>query len=198
MAPTGRARALLHRPSAPTVCIAGIGLAGADWAYQRAGDSAWPGGPLDETAHLLTALLVLWALGRRATERVGLAALIASVAIDLDHVPDRLGAGWITAGTPRPYTHSLLTVALILSAALVRRRRAELLIGLALGTAIHLWRDLAETGSGVSLLWPFSYQSFSLPHATYVAAIVAVAIVASLRPSGAERTASRSRAAACR
>ena len=52
-------------------------------------------------------------------------ALISSVAIDLDHIPGRLSVGWLTAGTPRPYTHSLLTIAVVLVSAWVLRRRRE-------------------------------------------------------------------------
>lgn len=182
--------------SAMTLSIASLGLAAADWAYRRAGDSLWPGGPLDETAHLLTTLLVVWALGRRVGERFCVPALIASVAIDLDHVPGSLGANWITAGTPRPYTHSLLAILVILLVALLWQRRRDLLIGVALGIVIHFWRDLSESGSGVSLLWPFSYHSFSLPHAVYVAAMVAVVVAAGVRCTGVRRATSRSRATA--
>ena len=53
------------------------------------------------------------------------------------------------------------------------RRRRYLLLGVAIGLAIHFWRDMAEGGSGVSLLWPFSYHSFQYPHAVYVAAMAA-------------------------
>jgi membrane-bound metal-dependent hydrolase YbcI (DUF457 family) len=131
-----------------------------------------PGGPLDETAHLLTTLLVVWALGSRASQRWLMPALIGSVAIDLDHIPGRLGIDWLSAGTPRPYTHSLLMVAMLLLAALLWRRARDAFVGVALGVTIHLWRDLDD--SGVSLLWPLWSRSFSLPYASYVAVMVAV------------------------
>lgn len=87
-----------------TLLAATLGLVAADWGSQLAGSSTVPGGPLDETAHFLTMLLVLWALGKRVPGRLWLPALIASVAIDADHIPDRLGFDFLTAGTPRPYT----------------------------------------------------------------------------------------------
>lgn len=158
-----------------------LGLVAFDWGSQLAGGSFFPGGPLDELAHLLTTLLVVWALGRRARERFVVPALLASVLIDVDHVPDRLGIDVLTAGTPRPYTHSLLTIGALLVAALLWRRRRDVLLGIALGLAIHFWRDLAEPGTGVALLWPFSYHSFSLPHAGYLIAMLAVVAVDAYR-----------------
>jgi membrane-bound metal-dependent hydrolase YbcI (DUF457 family) len=112
------------------------------------------------------------------------------VAIDLDHVPDRLGYDFLTQGTPRPYTHSLLTVAVVLLLAACWRRRRDPLMGVALGLAIHFFRDLAEHGSGVALLWPISDYSFSLPHAAYLAAmaICAAIVVARLRGAPLRRT----------
>jgi membrane-bound metal-dependent hydrolase YbcI (DUF457 family) len=140
-----------------------------------------PGGLLDETVHLLTALLVLWAFGRTACERFLVPALIASVAIDVDHIPDRLGSDWLTAGTPRPYPHSLGTIAGILIVALVWRRRRDLLVGVALGLALHLWWDLAESNAGVPLLWPFSYRSFTLTFGSYVIPMILVLVVDACR-----------------
>ena len=157
--------------SPATLGIAVVLLAGADWGYRLAGDTLFPGGPLDELAHLLTTLILFWALGSRARERFLVPALIASVAIDLDHIPARLGADWLTAGTPRPYTHSLLTIAVVLAIALLWPRRRDLWLGVAIGLASHFWRDMAEGGSGVSLLWPVSYHSFQYPHGLYLAVI---------------------------
>jgi inner membrane protein len=159
----------------------------ADWAYQRAGDSFFPGGPLDETAHLLTALLLLQALPHRLRARIAVPALIGSVAIDLDHVPQYLGDNFLTVGTPRPFTHSLLTLLVLLSVALAAQRHRNLFLGLALGVVLHFFRDLAEgNGSGVALLWPFSDHAFSYPHSTYLvlmACVVAAELcLACLRP----------------
>jgi inner membrane protein len=162
--------------SPATLAIATALLAGADWGTRLAGESLFPGGPLDELAHLLTTLIVFWALGSRARARFLVPALVASVAIDLDHVPARLGAGWLTAGTPRPYTHSLLTIVVVVAIAALWRRRRDLWLGVAIGLAIHFWRDMAEGGSGVSLLWPVSYHSFQYPHGVYVA-IMAVFVL---------------------
>ena len=164
------------RPTLWALTLAAVGLAAADWGSQLAGSSFFPGGPLDESAHLLTTLLVVWALGRTASERLIVPALIASVAIDLDHVPGYLGVGWITAGTPRLYTHSLLMIVVVLLAAAWRRRRTTLL-GVALGLRIHFWRDLAEPASGVSLLWPISRHSFSFAHKGYLGMMLAVVVI---------------------
>lgn len=179
--------------SPTTLAIATIVLAAADWGTRLAGNSTFPGGPLDEIAHLMTALLILWALGPRVCKRFLVPALIASVAIDADHIPGRLGADWLTAGTPRPYTHSLLTIAIVLVLAWRWRRRRELLLGVAIGLGIHLWRDLAEGESGVSLLWPFSYHSFQYPHGVYLAAMGAFVLIDATRCARVDRSIERQR-----
>ena len=171
-----RRRDLLELSPAMLI-FAVVVLAGADWGSQFAGDSLIPGGPLDEIAHLFTALLVFWALGSRARERFLVPALLVSVAIDLDHIPGRLGADWLTAGTPRPYTHSLLTIAVVLAGAALWARRRDLLLGVTVGLAIHFWRDMAEGASGVSLLWPLSYHSFQSSHGVYLAVMAAFVLI---------------------
>jgi membrane-bound metal-dependent hydrolase YbcI (DUF457 family) len=163
--------------SPATLAVAAALLAGADWGTRLAGETVFPGGLFDELAHLLTTLLVFWALPPRARRRFLAPALIASVAIDLDHVPAQLGADWLTAGTPRPYTHSLLTIVVLLTIAAFWPRRRDVLLGTAMGLAIHFWRDMAEGGSGVSLLWPVSYHSFQYSHGVYLAAMAAFVLI---------------------
>lgn len=71
----------------------------------------WSTGLLDEISHLATAALGLLVLACviDVPRRFYVAALIASVAIDLDHIPDYLG---LLGDQPqRPVTHSLTTVA---------------------------------------------------------------------------------------
>lgn len=172
---------MLHRDllvlSPATLAGAAVLLAGADWGTRLAGDTLFPGGPLDEIAHLLTTLLVFWALSSRARQRFLVPALIASVAIDVDHIPDRLGVDWLTVGTPRPYTHSLLTIVIVLAIAALWRRRRDVLLGVAIGLAIHFFRDMGEGDSGVSLLWPLSDHSFQYPHGVYVAVMAAFVLI---------------------
>jgi inner membrane protein len=147
----------------------------ADWAFLKAGSGYFPGGPLDETAHFLTALLLLQGIPSKYRAKIIVAALIASVAVDLDHLPQYLGSRVLTIGTPRPYAHSLLTPLLLLGLALAIRRHRTLFLGLALGASLHFFRDLAEgNGSGVPLLWPFSSHAFSYPHATFLALMACV------------------------
>lgn len=164
------------RLSPRLLVLAVVAFALADWGETLAGSSFFPGGPLDETAHLMTMLLVLWALGGRVLDRFGAAALVASVAIDLDHVPQYLGDDVLTRGTPRPYSHSLLTIIVVLIVAVVWSRRRDFCLGIALGLAFHFWRDLSEPGSGVALLWPFTDHSFSFSPTGYL--LVMGAIVA--------------------
>jgi inner membrane protein len=117
-------------------------------------------GAVDEAAHLATGVLVL---GRRPAAEV----LAASVLIDADHVPKEwFGADWLTRGTPRPYTHSLATVA----AAFALGRRAA-----ALALLAHLLRDMSDPTTGVALLWPVSRRGLSLRQGAYHLAAGALA-----------------------
>ena len=176
-------RRWLTRMTPQGLVLAGAALVAADIGDRLTGGDAFlTSGPLDETAHVLTTLIVLWAIGGVVWERLLVPALIASVVIDFDHIPRDLGADWLTAGTPRPYTHSLLTIAVVLLGAWLWRRRRTVLLGIALGLAIHLWRDTAESGSGVSLLWPFSDHSFSTSHTSYLI-LVALAFAIGMRRS---------------
>lgn len=153
----------------------------ADWGYRVAGDSFFPDGLLDEIAHAATTLIVLWALGPRVCRRFLLPALVASVAIDLDHIPAQVGYYFLTRGTPRPYTHSLLTILVVLTLAAVWRRRGSLLLGVAIGLGIHFWRDMAESNAGVSLLWPFSDHAYALPHSPYLVVMAAFVGIGAIR-----------------
>ena len=63
--------------------------------------------------------------------RFYVAALIASVAIDLDHIP--LYLGLLGNYAQRPVTHSLSTVAVFVVAAAVSRRHRAVLAGVATG-----------------------------------------------------------------
>src|SRR6266480_3929782 len=83
-------------------------------------------GLLDEVAHLATAALGLMVLACLvdAPRRFYVAALVASVAIDIDHIPLYLGLG---DPAQRPVTHSLSTVAVFaVGGAASRRHRAVL------------------------------------------------------------------------
>jgi membrane-bound metal-dependent hydrolase YbcI (DUF457 family) len=129
-------------------------------------------GLVDEPAHLATcavALLALAALGARLPARFVAAALIASVAIDVDHIPGYLGWDWMAGSLARPYSHSLTFVAGLAALGLLARNRNLRLasLGLAFGLAMHLLRDLA-TGPGVPLAWPLSSEIVSTPYAVFV------------------------------
>lgn len=182
------------RLSAPALAGAVVGLVVVDWAYRQAGDSFFPGGPLDETAHLLTTLIVLWALGPRICERFLIPALVASVTIDLDHIPAELGHDFLTQGTQRPYTHSLLSIAVVLLAAAMWSKRRDVMLGVAIGLAIHFWRDMSEADAGVSLLWPFSRHSFTLSHGGYLIVMGLFAAAAAVRCRRRDTFSYRSRA----
>jgi inner membrane protein len=176
---------LARVPSAPRelrlVALALVGLVlGLDlaWALSGINDGSLLYGVIDEPAHLATcavALILLALSGRALAPSFVLAALLASVAIDLDHAPQRLGFDFLTAGTQRPYFHCALVVLVALLAAAALPRWRVPLLGVAFGFAAHLARDLA-TGPGVPLGLPFSDSSVRLPYLLYAGALVAAAL----------------------
>src|SRR5208282_1717894 len=119
----------------------------------------WTTGLVDEVAHLSTAALGLLVLARfiDAPRRFCVAALIASVAIDVDHIP--LYLGLLGSQAQRPVTHSLLTVAVFVAAAVASRRHRAVLAGVATGLVLHFARDLAE-GPGVRVFWSLQDTSW--------------------------------------
>jgi hypothetical protein len=121
----------------------------ADQMLLHVGEGWLREGPLDELAHLLTGALVLAALRGVVDRRFAAGLLVMSVLIDIDHVPGLLGVDWITHGTDRPYTHSLLTMAIVGLAAIGWRGRRSLLLGALLGLGAHLARDLSVVKSRV-------------------------------------------------
>jgi inner membrane protein len=156
------------------------------WALSGADTGSLLYGLIDEPAHLATCAiaLILLALCRRApAPTFAAAALVASVAIDLDHVPQHLGFDFLTAGTARPYFHCALAVLVPLAAAIFLPRWRPLLLGVAFGVAAHLARDLV-TGPGVPLALPFSDASVRLPYLLYAGGLVAVALACLLPAPG--------------
>jgi membrane-bound metal-dependent hydrolase YbcI (DUF457 family) len=141
-------------------------------------------GLIDEPAHLATCAIALLAaaavLEAWPSRRFVVAALASSVAIDLDHVPGYLGSHLLTGSLPRPYTHSLALVVVLVAIGFVVRpgRLRQICLGVSFGVAVHLLRDVA-TGPGVSLLWPAVESPIKVPYALYAGTLV-VALIATL------------------
>ena len=167
-------------PSAVQVLLALAVLLGADHVYDAIG-ATLGGGVFDELAHAATALLCLGLVPARWRRPILAPALIGSVLIDADHIPQYLfGDDALTVGTPRPYTHALWTIALLLVLALAwrGRRGRAVWLGLAVGISLHFVRDLAEGGgAGVSLLWPLGDHVFAYRHSAYLVLMAGVAVV---------------------
>jgi inner membrane protein len=148
------------------------------FVYQRVGSFVPFQAPLDWTNHLLTTLFIVWALRPLVGRRMILAALVASVVIDADHIPGYLGSQILTGGTPRPYTHSLATVVVLLALAAARPNRRGWASGAALGVLSHLWRDMAEPqGTGVALLWPTSDRPVTTSAGLYFGSIAVLGLI---------------------
>ena len=151
--------------------LAGVALA-FDAADRRVPFSVLATGLLDEPAHLATAALGLLALACfiDAPRRFYVAGLIASVAIDLDHIP--LYLGLLGNQDQRPVTHSLTTVLVIALAAAVSRRHRAVLAGCVAGLLIHFARDIAEGPPGVRMLWPIRDTAWTASYWWFLAMII--------------------------
>ncbi len=151
------------------------------WSLIEGSTGAIAYGLIDEPAHLATCVVALLAMlaltATKLPRRFVVAALVSSVAIDLDHLPGYLGSHLLMGSMPRPYTHSLLlVVVLVVTATLVRRRdQRQIWLGIAFGVAAHLLRDLA-TGPGVAFLWPLVIAPIKIPYALYAGTLVAAMI----------------------
>lgn len=142
------------------ILLAGIALI-FDAADRRVPFSVVGNGLLDEVAHLAAAALGLLVLERfvDVLRRFYIAALVASVAIDLDHIP--LYLGLLGNRDQRPITHSLATVIVFVVAAAASRRHRAVLAGAATGLVLHLARDIAEGPPGVRMLWPLQQTAWT-------------------------------------
>jgi inner membrane protein len=154
------------------VLLAGVAL-GFDAVDRRVPFGLLSTGLLDEVAHLATAALGLLVLACliEVPRRFYVAALIASVAIDLDHIPLYLG---LLPDNGRPVTHSLATVAAFAAAAVASRRHRAALAGVATGLVLHFARDIAEGPPGVRLLWPLQGQAWTASGWWFLAMILAL------------------------
>jgi hypothetical protein len=132
----------------------------------------WTTGPVDEVAHLSTAALGLLVLARfiDAPRRFYVAALIASIAIDVDHIP--LYLGLLGNQAQRPVTHSLSTAAVFVAAAAASRRHRAVLAAVATGMVLHFARDIAEGYPGVRVFWPLQDTSWMVGYWWFLGMIV--------------------------
>src|SRR5216683_5636978 len=132
-------------------------------------------GPLDEPAHLATAALGLLVLARfiDVPVRFYIAALVASVAIDLDHIPEYLGLLGDQNG--RPFTHSLATVAVFTVAAAASRGHRAVLAGTVIGLLLHFARDIVEGPPGVRMLWPLQQTAWTANYWWFLGMIILLA-----------------------
>jgi inner membrane protein len=143
-----------------------------DAAERKIPFGVWTTGPIDEVAHLCVAALGLLVLARfiDAPRRFYAAALIASVAIDLDHIP--LYLGLLGNEGQRPVTHSLFTVAVFAAAVAASRRHRAVLAGVATGLVLHFARDIAEGYPGVLVFWPLQDTSWMVSYWWFLGMIV--------------------------
>jgi inner membrane protein len=153
---------------------------------------------VDEPCHLATALVVLGAITRvRGTPpkpNFGWTMLACSVLIDLDHLPEEFGSSILTADTPRPYTHALWVVLVLIAGTVVARRgshrtmtpgaasTALILGGAAWGVSAHLLRDVAT--APISLWWPVTKAAVQIPYWCYVLALLVIIAIPLTRAAG--------------
>lgn len=168
--------------------LAAVIIVTADRALQAKRRSVPVAALLDEPAHAATTVLLLSALGYRLSSPFAKGAVAASVAIDLDHLPQYLGSRSLTKGTPRPYPHSFITLTSVgLLALACRGRSREVALGAEFGLVGHFFRDMAASRSrgGLALFWPLSYANLRLPYRAYPVAMGAALVAAVTRTRSA-------------
>lgn len=141
-------------------------------------------GLLDEPSHFATTALCVLALGRfvMLKKPFVIAALIASVAIDLDHVPGYLDVdGFSPVHGGRPYPHSIATLLVLLAICAASRRWRSAAAGAAFGLVTHLIRDICDGRPGVALCWPFSAHVFIAGEGIFWL-FIGVSLAITLRP----------------
>jgi len=163
--------------AAKTALVAPIVIAATDRLRRHVDHPLIVVGGLDEIAHLATAILAITGLARQRPPHFTGSMLVASVAIDLDHIPSYMGIKWLNRDTPRPYPHSLLTLLVVAMLGILWRGQRVTILGASAGIALHFWRDLAAPGCGVALLWPLTKRSFSVAYAWYAITIAILAIL---------------------
>jgi len=158
------------------ILLAGVAL-GFDAADRAVPFSILSTGPIDEVCHLATGALGLLVLACiiDVPRRFYVAGLIASVAIDVDHIP--LYLGLLGNQDQRPVTHSLSTVLIVAGAAAVSRRHRAVLAGVATGLLIHFARDIAEGPPGVRLFWPLQDTAWTTSYWWFLGMIIAFTAV---------------------
>ena len=158
-----------------TLLLAGVALI-FDAADRRVPFSVVASGPLDEVAHFATAALGLLVLECFVDipRRFYVAALVASVAIDLDHIP--LYLGLLGNQDQRPVTHSLATVIVFVVAAVASRGHRAMLAGASIGLVLHFARDIAEGPPGVRMLWPLQQTAWSASYWWFLGMIIAFTV----------------------
>lgn len=132
-------------------------------------------GAADEVSHLLSGLVFVIALTRLIPVVQVLPALVGSVGMDLDHIPELLG--WLEPDGPssRFITHSVLTAVIVGGVALVDRGRSFVWLSASFGLLVHLFRD-AATGSIIAA-WPLSHSPLTIPYAVYVGGLAGAALL---------------------
>ncbi len=163
--------------AAKTALVAPIVIAATDYLRRRVDHPLMVVGGLDEIAHLATGILAIAGLAHKRPPRFAGSLLVASVAIDLDHIPSYMGIRWLNRGTPRPYPHSLLTLLIVAMLGTLWRGQRLVILGAFAGIALHFWRDLSGPQGGVALLWPLTKRSFSVAYAWYAITIAILAIL---------------------
>lgn len=168
---------------------------GTDWLVSWHGLNFVSRALIDEPAHMATALVVLGAIcrfrGSPPDARFGWTMLACSVLIDVDHLPAEFGSNAFTHSTPRPYTHALWTVLVLILAWAIARHRAHrsgrprpatselVLAGAAWGLSAHFLRDIAT--APMSLWWPLSDMPVQVPYWWYVLTLLLIIVLGSAR-----------------
>jgi inner membrane protein len=179
------------------IVIVDLAIPWAGWSYlpRWQGLSFVPRALVDDPCAVATALIVLGAITRfRGTPpdpKFGWSLIAWSVLIDIDHLPQEFGTSVLTEGTPRPYTHALWVLVVLILATLAARRwsqhaktpaaaaTVQILAGTAWGIAAHFLRDVAT--APMSLWWPVTKAAVQQPYWCYVLELLVIVAMPPVR-----------------
>ena len=131
-------------------------------------------GILDETGHLMTALML--ALGLRAMRLPvpGWSVLAGGMVLDIWHIFSLLDVIEPITGSTRSGTHSVFAATILAMVGFLDQRHANIWLGITIGALSHLWRDM---GTGlVPLAWPLLDEVCGTSFRRYLAGMLGLTL----------------------
>jgi hypothetical protein len=132
-------------------------------------------GIVDETAHLLTALVIFSAIRALGFPVNWPMALFGAIVADVDYLLIREGLMDHVGDTSRGLLHTLGPALGVIAIGLAVPPLRVVLLSLGVGMLTHVLRDSATAST--SLLWPLSDHAFHLRYSVYLAVLIGFTLI---------------------